>query len=120
MRRSAAARDRFDGLRPRIHAIDPAIVELAESISVSYHSPGFFLEVLPRKHKLLLLLPLDHSETEDPHGRSRDATEWKFLVYAKREGGVLLRIKDSLDIDQALPIIGQAYSLAAPASMDGS
>jgi uncharacterized protein with ParB-like and HNH nuclease domain/predicted transport protein len=116
---SAAARDLFDRLRPRVHEIDPAILELAESKSVSYHAPGFFLEVLPRKHKLLLLLPLDHSEIEDPHGLSEDATEWKFLFYAKHEGGVLLRIKEEQDIEHAIPIIRQAYSLASPASPDG-
>lgn len=116
---SAAARDLFETLRPRIREIDPAILELAESKSVSYHASGFFLEVLPRKHKLLFLLPLDHSEIEDPHGLSEDATEWKFLFYAKHEGGVLLRIKDEQDIEHALPIIRQAYSLATPASPDG-
>lgn len=117
---SAAARELFEALRPRIQEIEPAILELAESKSVSYHAPGFFLEVLPRKHKLLLLLPLDHSEIEDPHELSENATEWKFLFYAKHEGGVLLRIKETQDIDHALPIIRQAYSLAASASTDSS
>ena len=116
---SAAARDLFEELRPRIHAIDNTILELAETKSVSYHSQGFFLEVLPRKHKLLLLLPLDHSEIEDPHGLSEDATAWKFLFYAKHEGGVLLRIKEEQDIEHAMPIIRQAYSLAAPVSNTG-
>jgi uncharacterized protein with ParB-like and HNH nuclease domain/predicted transport protein len=110
---SAVARELFETLRPRIHEVDPAILELAESKSVSYHAPGFFLEVLPRKHKLLLLLPLDHSEIQDPHGLSEDATEWKFLFYAKHEGGVLLRIKVEQDIEHALPIIRQAYAGAA-------
>ncbi len=113
---SNAARSLFDELRPQITEIAPTILELAESKSVSYHAPAFFLEVLPRKHKLLLLLPLDHSEIEDPHGLSEDATEWKFLFYAKHEGGVLLRIKDEQDIEHALPIIRVAYSLAAPAT----
>ena len=113
---SAAARELFVLLQPRIHEIDPALLELAESKSVSYHAPGFFLEVLPRKHKLLLLLPLDHSEIEDPHGLSEDATEWKFLFYAKHEGGVLLRIKQERDIEHALPIIRQAHAMASVTS----
>jgi uncharacterized protein with ParB-like and HNH nuclease domain/predicted transport protein len=116
---SAAARELFEKLRPRFQEIDPAILELAESKSVSYHAPGFFLEVLPRKHKLLFLLPLDHSEIEDPHGLSEDATEWKFLFYAKHEGGVLLRIKDEQDIEHAMPVIRQAYSLAASIRSEG-
>jgi uncharacterized protein with ParB-like and HNH nuclease domain/predicted transport protein len=113
---SNAARGLFDELRPQIAEIAPTILELAESKSVSYHAPGFFLEVLPRKHKLLLLLPLDHSEIEDPHGLSEDATEWKFLFYAKHEGGVLLRIKSAEDIEHALPIIRRAYSLVSSTS----
>jgi predicted transport protein len=115
---STAARVLFESLSPRIKDIDPAILELAESKSVSYHAPVFFLELLPRKHKLLLLLPLDHSEIEDPHGLSEDATEWKFLFYAKHEGGVLLRIKDDQDIDHAMPIIRYAFALVANASSD--
>lgn len=113
---SAAARDLFETLRPRIHEIDPVILELAESKSVSYHAPGFFLELLPRKQRLSLLLPLDHAEIEDPHGLASDATEWKFLFYAKYEGGVLLRIKEEQDIEHALPIIRQAHSVAVVAS----
>ena len=106
---TAAARALFETLRPQVQNIDPGILELAETKSVSYHSAGFFLEVLPRKHKLLLLLPLDHTEIEDPHGLSEDATEWKFLFYARYEGGVLLRIKTVDDIEHAMPIVRQAF-----------
>jgi len=113
-----AARDLFELLRPQIHSIDTTILELAETKSVSYHSSGFFLEVLPRKHRLLLLLPLDHTEIDDPHGLSEDATNWKFLFYAKYEGGVLLRIEDNDDIHQALPIIYQAFASAAAATSE--
>ena len=110
---SGAARELFEILSPKIQEIDPAILELAEPKSVSYHASGFFLEVLPRKHRLLLLLPLNHSEIDDPHGLSQDATVWKFLFYAKHEGGVLLRIREPIDIEHAMPIIRQAYALAS-------
>ena len=117
---TVAARSLFEKLRLRIHEIDPAILELAESKSVSYHALGFFLEVLPRTQRLTLLLPLDHAEIEDPHGLASDATEWKFLFYAKHEGGVLLRIKQDQDIDHAMPIIHQAYSLATASTVEGT
>ena len=87
-------------------------VALAESKSVSFHAPNFFLEVLPRKHRLTLLLPLDFSEIDDPTGIAEDATEWKFFFYAKYEGGVSIKIKEAGDIEHAIPIIRQAYSLA--------
>jgi predicted transport protein len=106
---STPARALFEQLREQIKQIDPAILELAEVKSVSYHGPGFFLEVLPRKQRLSLLLPLDHAEIDDPHGLAQDATEWKFVVNAKHEGGVLLRINDPDQIDHAMPIIRQAF-----------
>ena len=111
---SAAARSLFDNLSQRIRTIDPAILEMAESRSISYHAPGFFLEVLPRKYRLVLLLPLDYSEVDDPQGISSDATGWKFFFYAKYEGGVMLRIDNVQDIDYAMPIIRQSYLLASP------
>lgn len=117
---TVAARSLFEKLRIRIHEIDPAILELAESKSVSYHALGFFLEVLPRTQRLTLLLPLDHAEIDDPHGLASDATEWKFLFYAKYEGGVLLRIKQVQDIEHAMPIIRQAYSLIAASTVEGN
>lgn len=110
---STPARALFEQLREQIKQIDPAILELAEVKSVSYHGPGFFLEVLPRKQRLSLLLPLDHAEIDDPHGLAQDATEWKFVVNAKHEGGVLLRIKDADQIDHAMPIIRQAFVMVS-------
>jgi predicted transport protein len=110
---STPARALFEQLREQIKQIDPAILELAEVKSVSYHGPGFFMEVLPRKQRLSLLLPLDHAEIDDPHGLAQDATEWKFVVNAKHEGGVLLRISDADQIDHAMPIIRQAFVMVS-------
>lgn len=107
-----AARQLFEILSPQIHSIDSKILKLAELKSVSYHADGFFLEILPRKHSLSLLLPLDHSEITDPHGLATDATVWKFIFYAKYEGGVLLSIGNAQDIDHAMPIIRQSYTIA--------
>jgi len=109
---SSAARELFAALQPKIRELDPDILELAENKSVSYHADDFFLEVLPRKHRLILLLPLDHSEISDPHGQAKDATEWKFFFYAKYNGGVTLDIEKPSDLDHAMPIVRQAYSVA--------
>jgi predicted transport protein len=106
---TAEARVLFEKLRSRIIAIDAEILELAESNSVSYHGPEFFLEVLPRRYKLTLLLALDFNEVDDPSGRVHDATQWKFFVYAKHEGGVHLRVEDERAIEASIPFIRQAY-----------
>lgn len=110
---SASARELFNLLRQKVLEMDQNIVELAEQKSVSYHGKWFFLEVLPRKERLSLLLPLDYSDIEDPHNLASDATEWKFLFYAKYEGGVLLPVWNEHDIDHALPMIKQAFDVAA-------
>ena len=109
---SATARELFKLLRHRILELDSDVVELAESNSVSYHGPAFFLEVLPRKHRLILLLPLDFNEIDDPLGLAEDATQRKFFFYANYEGGVSLRIEDDASIELAMPIIRQALAAA--------
>jgi hypothetical protein len=63
---------------------------------------------------------LDHAEIEDPHGLASDATEWAFLQLARYEGGVLLKIGNEQDIDNAMPIIHQAFSLATTSAPKGA
>jgi predicted transport protein len=109
---SAEARGLFDVLRARILDIDAGIIEIAELKSITYHRPAFFLEVLPRKHRLNLLLALDFNEVEDPQGIAEDNTQWKFVINAVHEGGVNIRIRDASDIEAAMPMIRQAYSVA--------
>jgi predicted transport protein len=106
---STEARILFEKLRSRIVAIDNNILELAEANSVSYHGPQFFLEVLPRRYKLTLLLALDFNEVNDPLSWVQDATQWKFFVYAKYEGGVHLSVGDDRAIEASVPFIRQAY-----------
>ncbi|MGB8898751.1 MAG: DUF5655 domain-containing protein, partial [Methylocella sp.] len=109
---STAARSLFDLLRTKILAIDDEIIELAERKSVSYHGPAFFLEVLPRKNRITLLLALDFNEADDPSEVAKDASEHKFFVNAEYEGGVYFAIGMPEDIQKALPAIRQARELA--------
>jgi len=109
---SVAARSVFDLLRTKVREIDDEIIELAERKSVSYHGPAFFLEVLPRKNRITLLLALDFNEVDDPSGAAKDASEHKFFVNAEYEGGVYFSIWVPEDIEKALPAIRQARELA--------
>ena len=106
---SEEARKLFDQLRVKILGIDTDIIELAEQKSVSYHGPSFFLEILPRKNRITLLLDLDFNEVDDPSNIARDTTEYKFLVNAVYEGGVLISVWDADDVENSLPIIRQAW-----------
>jgi predicted transport protein len=110
---SDEARALFEELRKRVLALDGDLLELAEPNSVSYHGPNFFLEVLPRRYRLVLLLPLDFNEIDDQSGLARDATEWKFIVHAQHEGGVSLSITSFDEIDRALPLIRQASAVSS-------
>lgn len=109
---SAVARELFEVLRARILASDPEVVEMAERRSVSYHGPTFFLEVVPRKNKIGLLLALEFNEIKDSTGLAQDTREWKFIVNAAYDAGVYVVVSDETDIDKALPIIQKAHELA--------
>ncbi|MEE9394842.1 MAG: DUF262 domain-containing protein [Planctomycetota bacterium] len=110
---SPVARELFEQLRTSVMEIDGNIIELAEPRSVSYHGPQFFLEVLPRKNRLNLLLALDFNEVDDPLGIAKDTSQRKFFVHAQYDGGVNIPIWTSEDLVQALPIIRQAHSMLA-------
>jgi len=108
---SVQARGLFEQLRQRVQEIDSDILELAEPKSVSYLGPEFFLEVLPRKRRLTLLLSLDFNEVDDPEGIAEDATQWKFFANAQHEGGVTVSVYKDEDIELVMPIVRQAYTI---------
>lgn len=110
---SQRARELFELLRARISDMDSKIIEFAEKKSVSYHGPAFFLEVLPRKRKITLLLALEFNEVQDPFGIAQDASQRKFFFYAQYEGGVCVPIRDEEDIDKAMPMVRQAHEVAS-------
>ncbi len=109
---STVARELFEVLRARILASDPEVVEMAERRSVSYHGPTFFLEVVPRKNTIGLLLALEFNEIKDSTGLAQDTREWKFIVNAAYDAGVYVIVCDETDIDKAMPIIQKAHELA--------
>lgn len=110
LKMSVEAKALFEELRTRVKALDNDVLELAEPNSVSYHSPAFFLEILPRRKKLTLLLALDFNEVDDPSGLAKDTSEKKFFLHARHEGGVSLSMWNTADIESAMPLIRQAHA----------
>lgn len=104
------ARTIFEALRARIRGIDGEIMEMAETKSISYHGHDFFLEVLPRARKVTLLLAMNFDEVDDPSGIAQDATEKKFIVHARYEGGVSINVSSVDMIDSVMPLIRHAYA----------
>lgn len=109
---SARAKQMFTAVRERIIAQGPDIIEMAEPRSVSYHAADFFVEVLPRKHRVLLLLDLDFDEADFIDDRAGDATEYKFIVNAKHSGGVYYSVDNESQLDGAMHLVHQAYEAA--------
>ena len=109
---STVARELFEVLTAKIRTIDPDVIEMAEGRSVSYHGPTFFLEVVPRKNRVGLLLALEFNEIEDSTGLAQDTAQWKFIVNSAYDAGVYVAVSDEADIDKAMPIIRKAHELA--------
>jgi len=112
---TADAKRLLNAIRAPILALDAGIIELANTNSVSYHAADadFFVELLPRKHRVLVLLNLDLSECEYRDERLRDALDYKFLANATNEGAAFYELRDVAQIDGAMKLVRQAYGLAA-------
>lgn len=105
----ATARALFDQLRPLIAALGEDVAELPNDRTVVYRVFDFFVEVIPRKQRLTLLLNLDFADCEDPTGKCRDATESAFIISASEAGGVLYSIDSDADVKAAIFVVKQAY-----------
>ncbi len=99
----------FEVLRSHILRIGDDVIELYGAKSVTYRVYDFFLEVIPRKRRLALLLNLDYDECDDPSQRAVDATEYAFIMYASETGGVLFNLDEPTQIESALHLVRQAY-----------
>ncbi len=99
----------FDVIRPHIQALGTDVVELPNDRSVIYRVFDFFVEIIPRKQRLSLLLNLDFADCEDPSGKARDATEFAFIIGAMEAGGVLYALESVDDVPAAINVVRQAY-----------
>jgi predicted transport protein len=108
---SQEAEKLFQVLRERLHAAFPHAIEAAERKSISYHDPEFFLEVIPRKRGLVLVVDLDFNEVDENDGLAEDTSDRSFVMHATHQGGVLVHLRDAAHIDQAVAIVSQAHAL---------
>lgn len=105
------ARKLFKVLRKEIYKLGE-IIELAESKSISYHAPGFFVEVLPRRYELLLVLPLEYNDIDDPDEIASDAGEWKFIPNANYDGGIIAHLWDVDGVRSVMPMVRRAFDVS--------
>lgn len=105
----STAKKLLEALRPQIQAMGNDVVELPNDRSVIYRVFDFFVEIIPRKQRLTLLLNLDLADCEDQSGNARDATEFAFIIGATEAGGVLYNLDSEGDIPAAINMVRQAY-----------
>lgn len=105
-----AMRKLFEALRPKIMELGPDVVELFAEKSVVYRVFDFFLEILPRKQYLTLLLNLEFDECDVPHDELWDTTKYSYVANATEEGGVGFGLVDAKDIPNALHYVQLAYN----------
>lgn len=99
----------FEQLRTQLLALGDDVIELFGANTVTYRVYDFFVEVIPRKRRVSLVLNLDFDECDDPTERAADATEYAFIIHATESGGVLFTVDDSAQIPAAMHIVRQAY-----------
>lgn len=105
----------FDTLRERIKADCPEVIEMPEAKSVSYHAPDFFLEVIPRKRGLVLLIGIDYNEVDGPDETVQDTANYSYVMNASYEGGVLVNLRDQDQLNHAMRVVVQAQKLISGA-----
>jgi len=106
------AKNLLETLRPQIQALGADVVELPNARSVIYRVFDFFVEIIPRKQRLNLLLNIDFADCEDPSENVCDATEYAFIIGATEVGGVIFNLDSEKDIPQAIGLVRQAYERA--------
>jgi uncharacterized protein with ParB-like and HNH nuclease domain/predicted transport protein len=109
----SVAKQLFVALQSQLQTLGEDVVELCTAASVTYRVYDFFVEVIPRRHRLTLLINIAFDDCNDPSGKARDASEAAFVINATETGGVLFVIKDDTDIPAAITIARQAYESIA-------
>jgi uncharacterized protein with ParB-like and HNH nuclease domain/predicted transport protein len=92
-------------IKKRILNIDSSVKEEYKKLYIAFKSITNFVDIVPQKSRLLLILNLEYSEIVDPKGLSRDITglgRWG-------NGNVEVGISKTSELDDAMELIQQAF-----------
>lgn len=105
----------FDAIRAAVAALDASVIEVPRAKTVSYHAGDgdFFVELLPRRRRVLVLLNLELGECEFRDERVRDATDYRWVASAANTGGAFYDLTSVSQVEAAMKVVRQAYLLAA-------
>lgn len=112
---SAEAAALFALLQPRLLALDPGVIEVPEATSVAYHAADgdFFLEVLPRTHRLVVLLNIERNECSHQDDDLLDASDRSFFANATYMAPTAYKFKSPAQLEGLMKLARQAHDLAA-------
>ena len=114
---SEGARNLFLPVHEGITSLDDGIRAVQERNSLCYYNSGseFFLELLPRKNSLRLLMDVEISEIEAPTWLAKDGNDWKYIPNSSfnHPVGVVVDMWQPSWTDSVMQIIRQAYNLAS-------
>ena len=102
-------RELFGALRKEVMALGSDVVELFGPKTVTYRVFDFFLEVIPRKNRLTLLLNLDLEDCEPLPENAWDTAQHEFVVYATQDAGVAYTLKSAVDVPEAVALVRRAF-----------
>ncbi|WP_433985234.1 DUF1524 domain-containing protein (plasmid) [Tunturiibacter empetritectus] len=85
------------------------ITEIFRTKSVTYRVFDHFVEVIPRKQHLTLVLNMDFEDCDDPSELARDTSNKAFITNASESGGVSFPLWSHEEIPAAMHVIRQAY-----------
>lgn len=105
----------FGLLRPRLLELDPGVIEVPEATSVAYHAADgdFFIEVLPRTHRLVVLINLERNECSHQDDDVIDTSDRSFFTNAAYMAPTAYKFKYPAQLEGLMKLARQAHDLAA-------
>ena len=105
----AGVRALFDMIRAKITALGSDVVELFGPKTVTYRVYDFFVEIIPRKNRLTLLLNLDVDDCQPLPENAWDTAKYEFVIHSTQDAGLGYTLRREEDLDAAMKLVQQAY-----------
>ena len=106
-------RELYEDLQGQLLAFGNDVTEILSKKNITFYVYEYFVHVLPRSNRLVLLLNLDFEEIMDDEGVCRDASKKAYFVGATVTGGVFIPVWSKDDMGKAMPYLRQAYEKAS-------
>lgn len=106
-----SSRKLFDLLRDDLNGCGDDVAELPYQKSIVYRSPEWFVEVLPRKHKLVIRLAPDPEDLSDLCPALEASDDWSFIANSIVEGGAVYTMRSDADAEVARRLVRRAYEI---------